>query len=81
MGGLTVVSLAVDEPGVRIGLVAGRRLGSSVTRNRIKRRIRHACHHVELPPRTDLVVIPSPRVAQVPFSTLVEWLQRAVVSS
>jgi ribonuclease P protein component len=80
VGGLTVVSLNVSEPGVRIGLVAGRRLGSAVTRNRIKRRIRHACRQVDLPHGWDHVVIPTRSVAHVPFPTLVEWLRSAVPS-
>lgn len=78
MGGLTIVSLAASgEPGVRIGLVAGRRLGSAVIRNRIKRRVRHACRNVEFTPGWDHVVIPTPDVARVPFHTLVGWIQRA----
>lgn len=78
MGGLTVVSLSADEPGSRVGLIAGRRLGTAVTRNRIKRRIRHACRHINFPPGWDHVVIPSTAVATVPFATLVGWLDRAV---
>lgn len=31
-----------DEPGVRVGLVVGKKVGNAVTRNRVKRRIRHA---------------------------------------
>ncbi|MEX1043550.1 MAG: ribonuclease P protein component [Acidimicrobiia bacterium] len=77
VGGITVVSLFVDEPGTRIGLAVGRRLGSAVTRNRIKRRIRHACRHLDLSPGWDHVVIPAPATARAPFSSLVEWLRRA----
>lgn len=73
-----MVSLFVDEPGTRIGLVAGRRLGSAVTRNRIKRRIRHACRNVDFAPGWDHVVIPTGAVAHISFSTLVDWLERAV---
>lgn len=77
MGGVTVVSLEATEPGVRIGLVAGKRLGSAVIRNRIKRRVRHACRHVEFTPGWDHVVIPTAVVARVPFLDLVGWIQRA----
>ena len=31
-----------DAPGVRVGLVVGKKVGNAVTRNRVKRRIRHA---------------------------------------
>jgi ribonuclease P protein component len=74
-GGITVVSLAVEEPGTRIGLVAGRRLGSAVTRNRIKRRVRHACRQLELQSGWDHVVIPTSAISRVRFETLVEWLR------
>lgn len=77
MGGVTVVSLQAPEPVVRIGLVAGRRLGSAVTRNRIKRRVRHACRHVEFSPGWDHVVIPTSEVARAPFPTLIGWISRA----
>jgi ribonuclease P protein component len=75
---MTVVSLRSPEPGARVGLVAGRRLGSAVTRNRIKRRIRHACHHVEFTSGWDHVVIPAPGAERAPFSSLVEWLREGV---
>jgi ribonuclease P protein component len=78
VGGLTVVSLAGVPPVTRVGLVAGKRLGSAVVRNRIKRRIRHACRDVGLARGWDHVVIPSPVVADVAYSTLVDWLERAV---
>ncbi|MEX2279439.1 MAG: ribonuclease P protein component [Acidimicrobiia bacterium] len=77
VGGITVVSLFVDEPGTRIGLAVGRTLGSAVIRNRIKRRIRHACRHLDLAPGWDHVVIPAPSTARASFSSLVEWLRRA----
>lgn len=78
VGDITVVSLSSGGPGVRVGLVAGRRLGSAVTRNRIKRRVRHACRHVQFSPGWDHVVLPGPGVAHVPFTTLVEWIGQAV---
>ena len=31
-----------DGPGVRVGLVVGKKVGNAVARNRVKRRIRHA---------------------------------------
>lgn len=77
-GGVTVASLAGPGPTVRIGLVAGRRLGTAVTRNRIKRRIRHACRQLDLQPGWDHVVIPSRAVAEAPFTDLVSWLARAM---
>lgn len=78
VGGVTVVSLASTDPVVRIGLVAGRRLGNAVTRNRIKRRVRHACRQLDLRPGWDHVVMPTPSVATAPFVDVVEWLARAL---
>lgn len=77
VGGVTVVSLQASQPGVRIGLVAGRRLGSAVIRNRIKRRVRHACRHIEFTPGWDHIVIPAPEVAHAPFGAVVRWISRA----
>lgn len=81
VGGLTVVSLAAPDQKVRIGLVAGKRLGKAVKRNRIKRRIRHACRHIDFTPGWDHILIPAASVAVVPFGTLVEWLERAVTAN
>ncbi len=72
----------VSAPGIpgttRIGLIAGRRVGGSVRRNRAKRRIRHALAGVDLPPATDLVVIASPAVVTADFQVLVDWLRSAI---
>lgn len=81
VGGLTVVSLAASDQTIRIGLVAGKRLGKAVKRNRIKRRIRHACRHIDFTPGWDHILIPAASVAVVPFGTLVEWLERAVTAN
>ena len=81
MGGLTVVSLSAPDQMIRIGLVVGKRLGKAVKRNRIKRRIRHACRHIDFSPGWDHILIPSASVAVVPFVTLVEWLERAVTAN
>lgn len=76
-GGITMV-MAKGDPGVaRVGLVAGRRVGNAVVRNRVKRRLRAALAEVELTQGTDYVVIGTTRVATVPFGTLVDWVQSA----
>lgn len=63
-----------DGP-TRVGLVAGRRVGGAVARNRAKRRLRAVLDRTELPGSLDLVVIASPEVVDVPFGTLTRWLQ------
>lgn len=73
-----MVVRAAGEPGiVRVGLVAGRKVGSAVERNRARRRIRHAVRLVPLVPGMDYVVVASGTVNRVPFATLVEWLAAA----
>ena len=78
MGGLSVISVpnATDRTG--IGLVAGRRVGTAVVRNRAKRRLRSALTEVGPPPGRDYVIVATRQVAEVPFRTLVEWLQDAL---
>lgn len=67
------------EPGVsRVGLVVSRSTGNAVTRNRIKRRLRHTLEAVQLRPGIDYVLIGSSQVTEVPHSELVGWLERAL---
>ncbi|HKX75422.1 MAG TPA: ribonuclease P protein component [Acidimicrobiia bacterium] len=77
VGDITVV-VAPGVPGrVRVGLVAGKRTGSAVQRNRAKRRLRRALAEAS-PPAGDYVVMAGPATATAPFSELVEWLAAAV---
>lgn len=45
----------VDTP--RVGVIASRRVGGAVQRNRAKRLLREAVRHVPLRPGTDLVLV------------------------
>jgi ribonuclease P protein component len=78
VGDLVVVRAVGQPDSVRFGLVAGRRLGSAVVRNRAKRRLREAIRVCGLPAGFDVVVIAGPSVATVPFTTLVSWISEAV---
>lgn len=70
---------ASGRPGPpRLGLVVSRRSGNSVTRNRVKRRLRHAAQKVSLEPGMDYVIIASRQVGDIPFSQLTGWLADAV---
>jgi ribonuclease P protein component len=84
---ILIVQTRTDEPArpVRVGVAAGKRLGSAVERNRLKRKIRAALQQVymNIADNTDLIVI-----ARAPMSNasvieiaaaLTEQLQRAQV--
>ena len=76
-GGIVLVR-SLGRPGhPRLGLVVAKSSGSAVTRNRIKRRLRHACRMLPLEGGTDYVIIASRQVATVPHHELVGWLQSA----
>jgi ribonuclease P protein component len=62
----------------RLGLVVAKSAGSAVIRNRIKRRLRHACRRLRFEPGTDYVIIASRPVAHVPYPKLVGWIERAL---
>lgn len=64
-----------------VGLVAGRKVGTAVTRNRAKRRLRAVLRSLDLEPGVGYVVIASSRVASAPFDDLLEWVTRAVRSA
>src|SRR5829696_7010130 len=56
------------RPGPRIGFVVSGALGNAVTRNRVRRRLRHlaASHVADTPAGMDLVVRALPRAATAP---------------
>jgi ribonuclease P protein component len=62
----------------RVGLIVSKGAGNAVTRNRIKRRLRHALRAVELKPGTDYVIIGSRQVADASHPQLMGWLERAL---
>ncbi len=49
-----------------------------MTRNRIKRRLRHIVRTLPLKPGIDYVIIGASQVADVPHPSLVGWLERAL---
>lgn len=73
--GLTIVR-SLGRPGPpRFGLVVPKSAGNAVTRNRIKRRLRHAVTTLNLEPGNDYVIIASEQVAEVSSAGLVSWLR------
>lgn len=75
-GDLTLVRARSGEEGVtRVAVVAGRRVGNAVVRNRAKRRLREALRRVDLPLGEHIAVVAGPTVPTVPFDRLVGWLE------
>ena len=74
-GGLVVVSAPGVDGVVRVGLVAGRKVGTAVARNRAKRRLRHAARVAALAPGRDYVLIATAATPAVPFAALVDALE------
>ena len=65
-----------DRP--QVGVVASRRVGSAVRRNRAKRRIREAMMRVALRPETAYVVVATAGVATMEFEELIRRLREAI---
>ncbi len=57
-----------------VGVVAGKRIGSAVMRNRAKRRIREAAAQCSLQPDTVYVLVAHQEVLAAEFSDLVGWI-------
>ena len=66
----------------RAGVIAGRRVGAAVTRNRVKRRIRELLRTwlPELPAGTLIVVRALPGADRASFAQLGGWIDAAVRS-
>jgi ribonuclease P protein component len=82
-GGPVLVVHRHDSPGVptaRAGLIVSRAVGPAVTRNVVKRRLRHLLRPrlAELPAGTVLVVRALPGAASASFVELGEELDRAL---
>jgi ribonuclease P protein component len=69
-----------DEPSSRAGFVVPRAVGPAVTRNRVRRRLRHLLRDrlAALPPGTDIVVRVLPTAASSPYGQLGQDLDAAI---
>lgn len=78
---LALRSLKTDRPQSRVGFAVGKRIGTAVVRNRVKRRLRAAVASLPLMPGWDLVVAARPAAATQDYqalrSALLGLLQRA----
>lgn len=78
LGDLTVVRAPSEDVMTKVAVVAGRRVGNAVVRNRAKRRIREALRRIDLPPGEHIAVVAGPSVATAPFDAVVAWLRGAL---
>lgn len=76
------------EEGVRVGIVASRKVGNAVTRNRVRRRLREALRSLlrerrpkQQPLAADLIVIARPEAAGADYAALERALARALERS
>ena len=83
-GGLVVHLLITDPTNpARAGFVVSRAVGNAVTRNRVRRRLRHLVrsHMAELPPGADLVVRVLPAAATQSYDQLGSDLAAAITAA
>jgi ribonuclease P protein component len=74
---LSVRWLPLNQDEVRVGLVASRKVGKAVIRNRVRRRLKSALHEVFLPPM-ELMVIARPEAAGANYQQLATDLYRTL---
>jgi len=73
---LTIIAAADGAPHTRLGIVASRKLGGAVVRNRAKRLIREVFRTIEAPAiPLDLVVIPKTALFEASWSSLEQDFQ------
>lgn len=71
--GLSVYALQrTDEEQGRAAVIAGKRVGGAVHRNRAKRRLRALLHTSGVPAGTDMLLIAAAPAVDTPFAALAE---------
>src|SRR4051794_26274602 len=81
---MTVLAQPATGTSDRLGIIASRRLGGAVVRNRAKRRLREVFRHQSAPADSqahcalDLVVIPRRELVSAPFPAIAEDFRAAV---
>jgi ribonuclease P protein component len=72
-----------DTPAARAGFVVGRLVGPAVTRNRVKRRLRHLMRERigALPPGSRVVIRALPAAARADFAELARDLDTALAAA
>ena len=77
---LTVRFLRTDLGKTRIGLATGRKLGTAVVRNRVRRRLREALRAMapSFQPGWDVLIIARPGIVDADYQTVVGALRRVL---
>lgn len=65
----------------RTTVVAGKKVGNAVARNRVKRRLRAALAQAQLPAGVDVVVVGRAAAATTPFTELTVQVQQLVAKA
>jgi ribonuclease P protein component len=76
-----VIVLDGETGETQVGVVAGKRVGSAVARNRAKRRLREAASRCDLKPDTVYVLVAERGVLTAEFPRLVDWISGGVAAS
>ena len=75
---MTLIGLPNTRTLSRLGIIAPRRLGKAVRRNRSKRRVREFFRHNKPAAGFDLVVLPRPEFLDAPFAVLLDDYRRTL---
>ena len=73
-----MITLEVESGPPQLGVVAGKRVGTAVARNRAKRRMRAAAFLCNLKPNTVYVLVAERGVLTAGFARLVEWISAGI---
>jgi ribonuclease P protein component len=78
---LTVRLLRTDLESTRFGLATGRKLGTAVVRNRVRRRLREALRVMapSFQPGWDVLIIARPAIVEADHDALVGALRRLLI--
>jgi ribonuclease P protein component len=79
-GAITVIQLEGENGPPQVGVVAGKRVGSAVARNRAKRRMRAAASLCGLKPDTVYVLVAERGVLTADFPRLVGWIRAGIAA-
>ena len=80
-GGISVITTSNDVGVNRVAVIATKRVGGAVARNRAKRRVRAVLREIRLPESTDVAVVVAKPVLDASFDRLRAWLETSLSSA